>query len=199
MLSKLENAPTRIRTRNALLEARSDHPFHHRGVCPIVTSGRQGIRTLIPTSENRLSRAARPTVSGYLPFQWTHRESNPDFQTASLMSSLLTMSPFCSVDRRGVEPRFPGCKPGVFPLDEQPVCFLSKSPSLPSTLASIQVSCRWTSRPLLSLQYLSPCARHTPVCRARLRVRPGFEPGLPPYRGGVPPKTPTDQSDPGWS
>ena len=58
-------------------------------------SGRQGSRTLISTSENRLSRAARPTVSGYLPFlfQWTHRESNPDFQTASLMSSRWTMSP----------------------------------------------------------------------------------------------------------
>ena len=59
------------------------------------TSGRQGIRTLIPTSGNRLSRAARPTVPGYLPFlQWTHRELNADLQTASLMSSLWTMSPF---------------------------------------------------------------------------------------------------------
>ena len=65
------------------------------------TSGRQGIRTLIPTSENRLSRAARPTVSGYLPFQWTHRESNPDSQTASLMSSRWTMSPSFSVDQPG--------------------------------------------------------------------------------------------------
>ena len=32
--------PTRNRTRNALLEARCDHPFHHRG------SGRRGSRTL---------------------------------------------------------------------------------------------------------------------------------------------------------
>src|SRR6266436_5020258 len=30
-------------------------------------SGRQGSRTLISGLENRLSRAARPTVSGYLP------------------------------------------------------------------------------------------------------------------------------------
>ena len=94
---------------------------------------------------------------------------------------------------RGVEPRSPGCKPGVFPLDEQPICFTSVDPPLPATLTSIQASCRWTGGPLLSLQYLSPCARHTPVCRARLRVRPGVEPGLPPYRGGVPPKTPTDR------
>ena len=36
-----------------------------------------------------------------------------------------------------------------------------------------QVSCRWTSSP---------------------KVRPGFEPGLPPYRGGVPPVTLADRS-----
>src|SRR6266852_6825681 len=106
----------------------------------IGASGRQGSRTLISGLENRLSRAARPTISGYLP-EWTHRESNPDFQSAELVSSRWTMSPCsqgsgdrthvlqlprladhrfpipCSVDRRGVEPRFPGCKSGVFPLD----------------------------------------------------------------------------------
>src|SRR5438105_5434052 len=60
----------------------------------IGASGRQGSRTLISGLENRLSRAARPTVSGYLP-EWTHRESNPDFQSAELVSSRWTMSP-CS-------------------------------------------------------------------------------------------------------
>ena len=30
------------------------------------------------------------------------------------------------VDRRGLEPRFPGCKPRVLPLDEQPICFLQE-------------------------------------------------------------------------
>ena len=50
--------------------------------------------------------------------QWTHRESNPDLQPAELVSSRWTMSPFSSVDRRGVEPRSPGCKPGIFPLDQ---------------------------------------------------------------------------------
>jgi hypothetical protein len=47
---------------------------------------------------NRVSSAARPTVSGYLPL----------------------MSMLDGVDHRGVEPRFPGCKPGVVPLDQQP-------------------------------------------------------------------------------
>ena len=26
-----------------------------------------------------------------------------------------------SVERRGIEPRLPGCKPGVFPLDQRPI------------------------------------------------------------------------------
>jgi hypothetical protein len=82
---------------------------------------------------NRLSRAARPTVSGYLPS-------------------------FLSVDRRGIEPRFPGCKPGVVPLDQQPSFVSAKVP-------------------------------------------PGVEPGLPPYRGGVPPKhlQTNCQNNPGWN
>ena len=29
--------------------------------------------------------------------------------------------PFSKVDRRGIEPRFPACKAGVVPLDQQPV------------------------------------------------------------------------------
>ena len=83
--------------------------------------------------------------------QWTHWESNPDFQPAELVSSRLTMSPklelttsisvlttacrlassFISrrqhllVERRGIEPRLPGCKPSVFPLDQRPIYFIS--------------------------------------------------------------------------
>ena len=45
----------------------------------------------------RFSKPARRAVSGYLPYvfkcQWTHRESNPDFQSAELVSSRWTMSP----------------------------------------------------------------------------------------------------------
>ena len=56
-------------------------------------SGRQGIRTLIPSWGNRLSRTARPTVSDCLPFEWTHRESNPDLRHARATSSPWTMGP----------------------------------------------------------------------------------------------------------
>ena len=112
---------------------------------PITTSGRQGIRTLIPTCGNRLSRAARPTVSGYLPFQWTHRGSNPDLQTASLMSSLWTMSPSDSGP--------PGSRTPISWLQAR------RRPVGPAALA---VRCA--------------------------EVRPGIEPGLPPYHGGVLPK-----------
>ena len=56
-------------------------------------SGRQGIRTLIPLRGNRLSRAARQTVSDYLPFEWTAGESNPDFRCAKPVSSRWTSSP----------------------------------------------------------------------------------------------------------
>jgi hypothetical protein len=90
-----------------------------------------------PLAGNRRSRSARPTVSGYLPLQWTHRELNPDFQHAMLASCLWTMSPqwtagdsnpdsrhakpvSCrwtsspSVIPDGLEPSLPGCGPGVF-------------------------------------------------------------------------------------
>ena len=56
------NRPARIRTRNASFEARYDGPFHHRGV---ERKARESNPHL--ASENRFSRAARPTVSGYLP------------------------------------------------------------------------------------------------------------------------------------
>jgi hypothetical protein len=81
------NTPTRIRTRNASFEARYDGPFHHRGVERKARESNPHLR-----SENRLSRAARPTVSGYLP----------------------------SVDREGVAPSSPACKTGVVLLDQQP-------------------------------------------------------------------------------
>ncbi len=55
-------------------------------------------------------------------FQWTHRDSNPDCRHARAVSSRWTMSP--KVERRGIEPRLPGCKPSVFPLDHEPVWFL---------------------------------------------------------------------------
>jgi hypothetical protein len=50
---------------------------------------------------NRVSSAARPTVSGYLPSSF----------------NVVTTR----VDRRGVEPRFSACKAEVLPLDQQPI------------------------------------------------------------------------------
>ena len=57
--------------------------------------------------------------------KWTDRESNPDFRHARAVSSRWTISPI--VERRGIEPRLPGCKPSVFPLDQRPVFLRSSS------------------------------------------------------------------------
>jgi hypothetical protein len=114
------SSPTRIRTWNISLEARDDvhftiEPFHNH------QHKRKAwdLNPHDPCRVARFSKPARRTVSGYLPFQWSHRELNPDFQSAELVSSRWTMTP--SVDRRGVEPRLPGCKPSVLPLNEQPI------------------------------------------------------------------------------
>ena len=126
---------TRTRTRNTPLEAGHDLRFtieaHTR-------RSQRKARDLNPhlTMENRLSRAARPTVSGYLPYV-------RDAPSVALWDA--GSVPYdASVDRRGVEPRSSGCRPDVVPLDQQPL--------------------------------------------SSKEVRPGVEPGLPPYRGGVRPK-----------
>ena len=116
------STPTRTRTRNSSLEARHDPPFHHRGT----RAEGKGFEPSSPSRGNRLSRTARPTVSGYLPFEWTHRESNPDLRPRQgRCRPAWTMSPSISdsarVDRRGVEPRSPGVQAGVVPLDQQPI------------------------------------------------------------------------------
>ncbi len=76
-----------------------------------------------------------------------------------------------SVDRPGIEPGFPDCQPGVFPLDHQPVFVQwTAGESNPDCLGANQASSLWTSGPHYR------------------EVRPGVEPGLPPYHGGVLPK-----------
>src|SRR5438105_4602595 len=81
------------------------------------SSGRQGSRTLI--SVGRTALAERPGQPYPATFhQWTHRESNPDFQYAELVSSRWTMSPFHLVDREGIAPSFPACGAGVVLLDQ---------------------------------------------------------------------------------
>ena len=119
------SSPTRIRTWNAWLEARNDHPFHHQAI-----SGRQGNRTLITQLVNLLSRQTQRT-SIWLPSvcvlsgvteNRTRRVSGPQVRHAIAVSPRWTITPIHSVDRRGIEPRLPECKSGVFPLDQQPVC-----------------------------------------------------------------------------
>ncbi len=70
-------------------------------------------------SHGLANRPGEPYPATFRIFKWTHWESNPDFQPAELVSSLWTMSP--EVERRGIEPRLPGCKPSVFPLDQRPI------------------------------------------------------------------------------
>ncbi len=85
------------------------------------------------------------------PMRWTHRESNPDCQSAELESSRWTMSPCCRVDRRGLEPRSPGCKPGVLPLDEQPAFQRSVRELNPTLVLTKDVCCHNTYRPSSSV------------------------------------------------
>jgi hypothetical protein len=83
-------------------------------------SGRQGSRTLIRQERNRFSKAARQTVSGYLPFlfEWTAGESNPDFLVAGQVSFRWTSSPGNNpfqVTEVGVEPTYSrGSRPRRF-------------------------------------------------------------------------------------
>ena len=58
-------------------------------------SGRHGIRTHMTLVESHglANRPGEPYPATFRMFQWTHWESNPDFQPAELVSSHLTMSP----------------------------------------------------------------------------------------------------------
>ena len=87
-----------------------------------VTSGEQAtappwcpIRTLIPASENRLSRAVRPTVSGYACFEPRLRASlagTSDRDEGSLLrgftTSVVNPKPFCGATSMSSLPVFVG-------------------------------------------------------------------------------------------
>lgn len=75
----------------------------------------------------------------------------------------------------------PDCQPGVFPLDHQPMFIeWTAGDSNPGTAAK-----RWSPGCKPSVFALD----QRPLYQ---EVRPGVEPGLLPYRGSVPPRTPTD-------
>ena len=79
-----------------------------------------------------------------------------------------------SVEPPRIELGSPPRQGGVVPLDHEPVTFSGPAgESNSDLLVAGQASSRWTSSPLDS--FLP-------------EVRPGIEPGLPPYHGGVLPK-----------
>ena len=80
-------------------------PRQDRGVIVLFTirAARRKARDSNPHSPqgNRVSSAARPTVSGYLPvYRMDHRESNPDLLVASQASFHWTSSPLITTKVR---------------------------------------------------------------------------------------------------
>ena len=78
------------------------------------------------------------------------------------------------VESRGIEPRLPPCRGGVFPLDHDP---MSGAPGSRTPIA-------WVQAKRLPVR---PASRLLSVSFAR-EVRSGLEPDLPPYQGSVQPQ-----------
>ena len=132
-----------------------------------------------PRTGNRVSSAARPTVSGYLPFfsgptgnrtrisslpswrrpvgpsarirQWTAGESNPDLLVASQASSRWTSSPLSPEVRPGIEPGLPPYRGGVLPEHLQTISQVIPDGVEPSlSWLSPRRRCRWTTGSFVS-------------------------------------------------
>ncbi len=123
----------------------------------------------------RTALAERPGQPYPATFRkWTHRESNPNLQSAELVSSRWTMSPCsqgsgdrthvlqlprladrrfpipCPVDREGLAPSFPACGAGVVLLDQQPKIFQRSARDLnPASLLTTEACRRNTCRPVI--------------------------------------------------
>ena len=106
-------------------------------------------------SHGLANRPGKPYPATFPIYLWTDRESNSDLRHARAVSSPWTISPFISVERRGVEPRLPGCKPSVFPLDQRPN-FVQRS-----------------------VRELNPVFRHTTAACCRNTYRPCFQSVIP--------------------
>ena len=112
------------------------------------------------------------------------------------------------MDPPGIEPGFSVCQTGVLPLDDEPVVLSvdrrgiepHRFPRITGRLAE-PASSRWTSSPgcrvdLMGVEPIAPTVQRSVASwdvQARVvsvvrEVRPGIEPGLPPYHGGVLPK-----------
>ena len=126
-----------------------------------------------PCGVARFSKPARRAVSGYLPYvfkcQWTHRESNPDFQSAELVSSRWTMSPLCfEWTAWESNPSHRPCKGQSPPTACRPVvcCQRSVRESNPVSVLTTDVCFRNTYRPILSSDPGWNRTRHSPACHA---------------------------------
>ena len=107
-----------------------------------------------------------------------------------------------SVDPPGIEPGFPVCRTGVFPLDHEPVFSVDRmgiepiTPILQGSVASLgtcQPECLW--------RLLSPFARATPRGPCSVEGPSGNRTRSPSLPRRCATGTPTDHcfSDPGWN
>ena len=92
------------------------------------------------------------------------------------------------MDPLGIEPGSPACRAGVVPLDHEPVLFSGLDGNRTQRTDFAKVS-----RPLGTCQpidFVIAFALRSVAAgdRARLKVRPGIEPGLRPYHERVRPK-----------
>src|SRR5262245_2547147 len=170
-----------------------------------------GFEPTLPFWGARISGAARPTVSGYLPYPVDPPGVEPRSPARQAGVVPLDHGPK-AVDRRGIEPRFPACDTGVVPLDQQPsqaVIPDGLEPSLPGCGPGVFAagprdhsgSSRGGSRthkvtslsnwPLCRFAYSAICGGTFPTCRhiRQLRVLEsnlagdGYEP--PPSAGST--------------
>jgi hypothetical protein len=126
------SASTRIRTWNTKLEAWHDLRF------TIEAAEGEGVEPSFSVAENRLSRAARPTVSGCppnsSPHEWTAGELNPDSLGANQVSSQLDQQPghWCQPTKKARHLLTPGLK--RHPHEEPGVNSAKGTPAVDSPL-----------------------------------------------------------------
>jgi hypothetical protein len=119
-----------------------------------------------PPLYKRGMQPAHPrTIAYFTVIKSSRRESNPRFlfvREASLAVGPRDVT--IRVDRRGVEPRFPGCRPGVVPLDQQPIFSSSTGGSRTHRHQSLE---------LIAMPIRVPCHRshHMTVCCSLHRLR----------------------------
>ena len=120
-----ETAFARNRTWSSTFEASRASPAHSEGICK--APGREESNLVVagfggpPPSQGHIPKAVET-------IERKGRDSNPHAPKAHSLAARPGQpypAPFqriiLSVDRRGVEPRLPVCRTGVFPFDQQPI------------------------------------------------------------------------------